>query len=242
MDALCCVPNIISDNVLDSERVFLRQGRFSLSKVFGFSEHVLRNCLLVFHSLLDNDRFREPTFESFIMDRHGRSIEHLLLPISKSVLRLVHRPVVLPIPLLPRRKVAMRLVVHAGNVAFFLFVAANWVHDLLGVLGANGRHPKGKLLLLRLFWPVISSLEPRPQRLLHLRCILILFDIVKLVGETGQVLGSNDLVHVVGAESLLTVGVLLWNLWSVVHHTWVHLLHPWLVLETLPVLLEMFWG
>ena len=44
----------------------------------------------------------------------------------------------------------------------------------------------------------------------------------------------------VGIVSLLPKSVVIRHLWFVIHHSWMDLFQPWLVLEALPVLFEVF--
>jgi len=73
-----------------------------------------------------------------------------------------------------------------------------------------------------------------------LRSILSLLDIVELVSKALQVLGLNHSIDVIRAESLFAEAMLVWDL--IIDEARVDLFNSRLVLETLPVLLNVLWS
>lgn len=68
MNALGSIPDVVAHNVLDAKDKVVRNGRLSLAQVLDFAKRVVRNSLLVLHSLFDNDCLGEGTLSSLVVN------------------------------------------------------------------------------------------------------------------------------------------------------------------------------
>lgn len=133
----------------------------------------------------------------------------------------------------------MGLNVHLSYVVVFLIWLAS--KNFLNRFGTRGNalHTELELSCLSRLRPVVAANVALSEGLSHLRCVLALLDIVKLVSETLHVLSLDHIRDVVRVEGLLTEALILWCGDLVVYHTRVNLLDTWLVLETLTVPLNV---
>lgn len=109
----------------------------------------------------------------------------------------VYWPIVVSRFLLAGSEVSVSLGVHLR--VFLAVVHVLGIEDFLRVLAAQSGHTELELLsgnLGHLLRPVVTSLIPSTQGLLHLRSILSLLDVVKFVRKALQVLSLDNFVDV----------------------------------------------
>ena len=150
MDAPRRIPHILARNVLDPKDPVLIALHLALPQVLALPQHVLTHRLVVLHRLLHDHRLRKLTLKPLIVNRHRRPIQHPLLPIPKPMPRLpdlpIPLPIVIPLLLLPRRKIAMRLLIHLSNLPLLLLIPIHRIQNILSILTTNSRYTKLKLI------------------------------------------------------------------------------------------------
>ena len=74
VDASGCVPGVSTLNVLDTVHEISSSWDLTLSEVLGDTQEVLSNCLLILHSLLDNDCLWVLLLWSFVVNGHSSTV------------------------------------------------------------------------------------------------------------------------------------------------------------------------
>ena len=153
------------------------------------------------------------------VESQGSAIEDSLLTVSESVVRWIKLPVVIPLLLLAWSVVSMGLPVHRSGAGILGDKgSADWVEHLLGALEALGWHAELDVWV-GMLWPVVLTAETLTQWLPRVGCVFVLFDIVKLVGKTGEGLSLDHLVNGIGAISGLSIAVVVSEFAAIICHT-----------------------
>lgn len=131
----------------NSKSMFLRNWRFSLSKILWLTEDVLSNRLKVLNSFLNYYRFWEYSVNSFWMEWKTCALRNFLFSITKSMLCFRDWPNIVSMLLFTRSKSSMCLIVHRWNFRSFLLFSTFWIKNILCTFTTNGRHSESKFLL-----------------------------------------------------------------------------------------------
>jgi hypothetical protein len=192
----------------------------ALAEVFDCSEHVLCNGFLVLNDFLNDDSFREGLFDTLGHDRFGSSVKEFLLTVAEWVSLHVSSgagyarvclPVVVTGLLFTGAKIAVRLLVHHGSVAFFFQRSSGGVKDVLSRHGVTSGDTEGVVLLYHLLGPLVSTLVALAKRLTHGGGILSFLGVIETISKTIQVLSLNHDIDGIGTLSRAAISVSLWH-------------------------------
>ena len=194
MDASCGVPRISSLHILDSMDEVLASIDLSLTQVLGLTQDVRADSLLVLDSLLNDYGLGVLLLMPLGVESQGSAIENPLLAVSKSVVRWIKLPVVIPLLLLTWGVVTMGLPVHRSGAGILSDKGAtDWIEHLFGTLEALGWHTKLDVGVSMLR-PIVLAAEALTQWLPRVGSVFILLDIIEFVGKTRERLSLDDLV------------------------------------------------
>ena len=236
------VPGVFTLYVLDAVNEIGSSISLTLSEIFAVSEHIVCNCLMILNRLLYNDCLWEVLFKTLIMESHGSAIQNFFLTVSEDVLRWFEFPLVVSRLLLSRCIVAVCLLVHLMHL---LVIAdkgsAHRVQHFFGVLKALAGHTKRMSSILDSFRPLVAPTEPFTQWLSFMRCILIFFNIVEFVGETGKVLSLDYTCDMLRRVSRLSITVVVGKWFRIFGESPMLLNLTWFIHMRLSVLLKSIW-
>jgi hypothetical protein len=133
VQALGSVPHMSSTQIFNSECMIIMYGGFALSKILGFSKHVLSDCFVIFYCLLNDDCLWESGLKPLVVDGHSSPIEQPLFSIPEPMLSGVDLPIVVSGFLFSRSEVAVSLCIHLG-VVFGVVVHVLGIEHFFGVL------------------------------------------------------------------------------------------------------------
>jgi len=101
MNAFGCVPNVLTYNILNSERVLGRDRRLALTQVLRLTQKVRGHCLDILNCLLNDNSLGEGIVEALVMNRHCGAVKKSLFTITEPMGGLIESPVVTAIFLFP---------------------------------------------------------------------------------------------------------------------------------------------
>ena len=163
---------------------------------------------MVLYGFENNCGFGVLFLESLVVESHGSSVQDFLLSVSEDMIVGIHFPLVLSLLLLARCEVTVGLSVHGLGSGVILDLSSYLgVNHVLGILETCGGNTKSNLAILSLVRPVVASGVSLSEGLSLLGGILVLFDVVEFVSKATQVLGLDNVLHVVRHISALAVAV-----------------------------------
>ena len=137
------------------------------------------------------------------VESEGGTVQNSLLAISESVICWVDFPVVISLLLFTWGVVSVSLSVHrSGTRIISNKSSTNWIKHILSTLKPLGWHTETVgILVLDMLWPVVLAAKSMAQRLSVMRGVFSLFNVIKLISQTGKSLGLNNLIYWVGSIS-----------------------------------------